>query len=49
MLSMKKTPKKHLVLKRDTLKALIELPDTAYRYVVGGCNHAKTDNAYTCP
>jgi hypothetical protein len=50
MLSMKKTPKKQLVLKRDTVKALIELPNTAYRFVVGGCEDAaKTDNAYTCP
>jgi hypothetical protein len=36
MPSMKKTSKKHLVLKRNTLKALTELPNTAYRHVVGG-------------
>ncbi|HEX8114656.1 MAG TPA: hypothetical protein VF516_43295 [Kofleriaceae bacterium] len=33
---MKKASNKHLVLKRDTLKALTELPNTAYRHVVGG-------------
>jgi hypothetical protein len=33
---MKKASKKHLVIKRNTLKVLTELPSTAYRHVVGG-------------
>lgn len=43
---MKKTSKKHLVLKRDTLKALTVLPSTVYRHVVGGTNLM---DSRTCP
>jgi hypothetical protein len=40
--SMKKASKQHLVLKRNTLKALTVLPDTAYRHVVGGAPRPTT-------
>lgn len=38
---MKKTSKKQLVLRRDTLKALTVLSSTAYRHVVGGVGAPK--------
>lgn len=42
---MKKTSKKQLVLKRNTLKALTELPNTVYRHVVGGGRDHTTPGA----
>lgn len=47
---MKKVSKQHLVLKRNTLKTLTEVPRTAYRRVVGGevvldcCNKSQPGN-----
>jgi hypothetical protein len=35
---MKKVSRQHLVIKRNTLKTLTELPNTAYQRVVGGCD-----------
>lgn len=38
---MKKASRQHLVVKRNTLKTLVELPSTDYRHVVGGCNQSE--------
>lgn len=45
---MKKASKKPLALKRDTLKTLTELPDTAYGHVVGGAAAADQSKDERC-